>query len=1090
MKVWTRMWTALTLAAALVTGLAGTAAAQGVTTGSVSGTVSDAAGNPIEGATVKLTNASIGFTRSATTSAGGRYLFQSLEVGGGYAVSVAAIGYGPKTTRDVRVNLAGTTTVNVSLEKQTVQLEEIVATAPITAGEINAGRTAVQTVISDSLVARVPTLNRQLQDFVRLSPQVTTNPANSGALSAGGQNNRFNNIQVDGTTQTDRFGLGSSGELGGQAGGRGISLEAVKEYQIVLSPYNVTQGNFTGALVNAVTKNGTNEYKGTAFFTYREQSFAATPLRASPFDQSQFGGSIGGPIVKNKLFFFVAGEGQRANRPAGGSFLGGGSVIAPPVTQAQVDRFTQILSSYGINAGSAGAVSNGNPIANLVARLDWQASATTRLVFRNIWNDSKADDFSRGGTVFALTSNSFRRSERANSATLQVLSNYASGASNEFQVGYTRQRFRRAIPQRAPQISVQVPSATSAGAFATLRAGTENSSQGNELDQDLVELRNDYSFPINQRTQSHIVTIGTRNEFYKVRNAFLQNSFGNFTFNSLDSLANGLPVGYTVGLPRGGADPQARFSGATFGAYIQDQWTPTPRFNMTVGFRVDLPVFFDSPVTTPQVFSDVGRVTGNIPSWNPQFGPRVGFNWDAEGNQRTQVRGGVGVFGGNPAYVWLSNLFQNSGTGLAQLNCNATSGANTPPRFTTASVTTPPAVCGGGASLATNVGTVNTADPGLRLPQVLRASLGVDRVLPGGIVGTLEGLYTRSLSGLFYRNLNLRGPVGTGQAGRVLYGTLNASTGVPTVSVINSTYGAIGGGILDISNQGADYAYSISGSLRKRFSSSWEASAGYTYGRSFSVQDLTSSVALSNWRFGRIYSGLESSTDVGTSAFDIPHRFVATATYTAPWKKYPTDISVFYQGQSGTPYAYIYTGTGNRGDLNADGFNGNDPVYLPTDANDASQIQFQTFTAADGSTVTPAQQAAALNAFIGGIPCLNAQRGQIMRRNSCRNAFFHQLDVSVRQTLPQVAGQRLTLQADVFNFLNFLDRDWGKAKFANANTLTPGTNPQVNLLEHVAQAGTVPVVRFNPGLTPATQFQALTGAANFWQAQFTLRYAF
>jgi hypothetical protein len=1087
----TRVWTALTLAAAFLVGIAGRSEAQGVTTGAIAGIVTDAAGAPIENATVKLVNTLTGFTRSATTTAAGRYRFSSLEVGGGYEVTVTAIGFAPQTAKGIRANISQTTAVDFQLQRATVQLQELVTSAPLTAGEINPNRTGPQTVISDSLVARVPTLGRQLQDFVRLSPNVVTNPANRGVISAAGQNNRFNNIQVDGTSQTDRFGLGASGELGGQADGRGISLEAVKEYQVVISPFNVTQGNFTGALVNAVTKNGTNDYTGTAFFTYRDQSLGSNvpAIRATPFNVKQFGGSVGGPIVKDKLFFFLAGELQESSRPAGGPFLGGTSQIAPPVTQAQVDRFTQILQGYGLaEPGVATAVSNQNPITNLVGRFDWQLSDKTRLVVRNIFNDSKGDDFSRG-TTFPLTSNRFRRSEWSNSSTVQAITNFANGGSNEFQLGWTRQRFKRSLPVRFPQVSVTVPSAVSAGAFATLRAGSEQNSQGNELDQDLVELRNDYTFPISQSTQSHLITIGTRNEFYQVRNAFLQNSFGSYTFASLDSLAAGLPNGYQVGLSRG-ADPQARFKGATFAAYIQDQWSPSSNFNLTVGFRTELPVFFDKPVTTPVVFSNFGRNTAAIPSFNPQLQPRLGFNWDVSGDQTTQIRGGVGIFGGNPAYVWLSNLFQNSGQGLAQLTCNSATGPNSPPAFSP-NPDAPPAACGGGASLSTNVGTVNTADPGLRLPQVMRATLGIDRVLPGRIVGTLEGTYTNAISDLYYSNINLRGPQGVGQGGRVLYGTLSqgVTAGVPTVAVVNPGYGAIGGGVLDLRNTGANYAYSISGTLRKRFASSWEATAGYTYLQSKTVADLTSSVALSNWRFGRVYSGLENSTEVGTSAFEIPHRFVASVSYTAPWKNFPTDITLFYQGQSGTPYAYIYTGAGNRGDLNADGFNGNDPVYIPTDATNTSEILFEQFT--QGTTVvTAAEQAAAFNAFIQGTPCLNNQRGTIMRRNSCRNGFFHQLDLSVRQSLPAIKGQRLSLQAEVYNFLNLIDSDWGKAKYANSNALAPGTNPQVNLLEHRGQVGDVPVVRFNPGLTADNRLQNLQGAAAFWQAQFTLRYAF
>lgn len=1089
MQWWNRVTGRVTLALALLAGVAGTAAAQGVTTGAVSGVVTEQeTGQPIEGATVRITQTSTGFARTIQTPSNGRFIFQNLETGPGYTVSVTFIGFRPEATRDVRVNLSQSSRVDMALTRQAAQLEELVATAPVTQGEINPTRMGAQTVVSDSLVARLPSLNRQLSDFIKLSPQLAGNPSSSSTLFAAGQNNRFNNIQVDGTTQTDRFGLGSSGEIGGQSGGRGISLEAVKEYQVLISPYSVTQGNFTGALVNAVTKNGTNQYQGTAFFSYRSQDFAATPLRGTDFNVKQFGGSFGGPIIKDKLHFFVAGELNRSTRPATGPFLGqpAGTTPAVPASDADITSFQTILAGYGIDAGTAGVFNIDNPLTNLVGRIDWQISDATRMVVREIYNRAQLDDFSRTATSFRLGSNSFTRTEPASSSSIQLFTNFKSGASNEFQIGYTRSRFKRATPIIAPSITVAVPNAATGTGTINLVAGTENSSQGNELDQDLIEVRNDFSFPIRQRTQSHIITIGTRNEFYRVRNAFLQNSYGNWTFSNLANLQNGIANNYSVGLARAGQDPQARFWGATFAGYIQDQWTPTDNFNMTVGFRADLPTFFDAPPTNARVFQDVGRLTNDIPKMNPLFAPRIGFNWDVTRNQKNQIRGGIGMFAGPPVYVWLSNLFTNNGQGFSQLGCGPSA-----PAFNTAAVNSPPSVCANGSSLSNSPGIVNTVDPGLTNPQVLRASLAYDRELPWNIVGSVEGVFTRGINNLFYSNLYLTGPQGTGQGGRVLYGTLNPTTGAATPALIatGSPYGsAQAGGIFDLTNQGSDYSYNVTGSIRKRFSGSWEASAGYTYAKVRSVQDLTSSVAQSNWRFGRVYSGNQTDKTATTSSFEVPNRIVATVTYTAPWKKFPTDVSVIYSGQSGLPFTYIYfngQNTSTLGDLNADGFNGNDPIYIPTNALDPTQIQFLATP-----TATAAQQAQAFQDFISSVPCLNKARGTIAQRNTCRNPWYNQLDVSLRQSLPQIAGQRLTLQADIYNFLNFLNRDWGAAKFAAASNLQPSINPQVNLLDHRGMAGAVPIVQFNPSLTSANQFANLTGAQNFWQAQFTIRYAF
>jgi hypothetical protein len=517
------------------------AGAQGITTGAIGGTVTDSAGAPIAGATIRVTNPSTGFVRVATTRENGRYIVSGLEIAT-YRVAAAAIGYGPLAKENIRVQLTQTARADFVMARQAVQLQELVVSGQQSI-DFAPTRTGAQTVVSDSLVRRLPTLNRQLQDFVKLTPQVTTNPDPNaaGELSVAGQNSRFNAIQVDGTTQNDRFGLGSTGELGGQAGGRGISLEAVKEYQVVVSPYNVTQGGFTGGLVNAVTKNGTNNLAVTGFYTVRNQDFVPdVPLYSgAEFLRRQYGASVGGPIIKDKLHFFLAGELNESRRPANGPYLGQPSDFSQQlrVNDALITRFNNALAQYGIDGGTGGRVQNENPISNLVARIDYQLSSKSRLVVRNIWNSQEDDDFSRSAGTFSLSSNGFRRDEVANSLTAQLFTNFDNGASNEFQVGYIRQRFERAFDQIGPQVTVlNVPSPVVNGAQVNLRAGPDSNSHINQLDQDFFELRNDFTKPIGK---NHLVTIGTRSDIYKVRNAFWQNAFGSWRFESLEDLEAG-----------------------------------------------------------------------------------------------------------------------------------------------------------------------------------------------------------------------------------------------------------------------------------------------------------------------------------------------------------------------------------------------------------------------------------------------------------------------------------------------------------------------------------------------------------------------
>ncbi|HET9134323.1 MAG TPA: carboxypeptidase regulatory-like domain-containing protein [Gemmatimonadales bacterium] len=1053
------------------------AAAQGITTGAIGGTVTDSAGAPIAGATIRVTNPATGFVRVATTRENGRYIVAGLEIAT-YRVAAAAIGYGPLAKENIRVQLTQTARADFVMARQAVQLQELVVSGQQSV-DFAPTRTGAQTVVSDSLVRRLPTLNRQLQDFVKLTPQVTTNPDpnSAGELSVAGQNSRFNAIQVDGTTQNDRFGLGSTGELGGQAGGRGISLEAVKEYQVVVSPYNVTQGGFTGGLVNAVTKNGTNTLAVTGFYTVRNQDFVPdVPLYAgAEFLRRQYGASVGGPIIKDKLHFFLAGELNESRRPANGPYLGQPSDFSQQlrVNEALITRFNNALAQYGIDGGTAGRVQNENPISNLVARIDYQLSNKSRLVVRNIWNSQEDDDFSRSAATFSLSSNGFRRDEVANSLTAQLFTNFDNGATNEFQVGYIRQRFLRAFDQIGPQVTVvNVPSPVINGAQVNLRAGPDSNSHINQLDQDFFELRNDFTKPVGK---NHLVTIGTRSDIYKVRNAFWQNAYGSWRFESLEDLEAGTPFAYGVGVAVGEDEPIARFTAANLAFYIQDQWTVNPNFTVTMGVRAEAPVFFDKPGYLEAAETDFGRRTDEMPS-NFTFNPRLGFNWNVGGENRTQVRGGVGLFAGTPPYVWLSNLFTNNGrAGIAQFTCDGQSGRPAAPAFTTANVQNTPQTCSGqGPGVGNNIGFINTIDPNYKQAQVLRATLGFDRDLGWGITGTVDATYTYGINSPFMVNLELNDPVGTDANGRVMYGTLNA-TGLPTTSVRNGA--KYSGGVYDLRNSSGDYAYGVTAGFRKRFTGAWEATAFYSYQRSYSVQDFTSSVARSNFINGRVTSGNQFSTETDPSTFDRPHRITASLTYTAPWKNYPTDISFIYQGQSGTNFTYVYGGGSNRGDLNADGISGNDPIYIPNAASEMVFVQ-------NGNT-TPATQAAAFDQLLRDEPCLDAQRGQIMTRGSCRNPWFNSLDLSVRQSLPAIGGHKLTLQADVFNFLNFMNSDWGVYR-------QNGRFPQITALTVTgrSQDGR-PTVQFNPNLQERNlRFPQQLNAVSYWQAQFTLRYAF
>jgi hypothetical protein len=1048
------------------------ARAQGVTTGAVSGRVIDESGAAIVGASISVVNTATGAASRVTAARDGRYLVQGLEVGGPYSITVRHPGFVSQMRDGQMLTLSQNLTLDFRLQRQTIVLSTVAVTSE-TDPIMSADRTGAATVVSDSALRRLPSLNRTFTDFVVLSPEVSD--AGPG-LSGAGVNNRLNSIQIDGASENDLFGLGDTGQPGGQARGKSIGLEAVREYQVLLAPFDVRQGNFGGLLVNAVTRGGTNELHGSAFFTTRSEGLGRNVdyVRDQEYRQTQFGFSLGGPIVRDRIHFFVAPEFQRRYEPATGPFLGQ-SAQGFPVASGDVDRFTSLLGGYGIAAGSAGPARNANPLRNIFARIDVAPSVNTRLVVRHNYGRAEDDVLTRDASLIRLTSNSHAFTSVKGSTVAQLYTSFESGAGNELIVGYNRIRDRRSAAVLAPQVQVDVPSLT--GGTVRLRAGAENSSQGTEVDQDIVEITDNFTIPLGR----HRLTVGTKNEFYRVRNLFAQNAYGVWEFSSLDSLAGGSATRYQAGVGLGGPI-DARFDAAELGLYAQDRWQITDRLVLTGGLRLDLPLLFDNPQQKPSVIAQYGRHTDEVPSGNLLLSPRLGFNWDRTGDRREQLRGGIGAFAGRPAYVWVGNAFQNAGTGLAQLTCVATGAV---PRFTQGTAGSPPDACANGATAAAT-GDIALLSDDLRFPQFARASIAYDRRLGHAWVASLEAMYTRAMSTFFYTNRALAGSPGLDRNGRVVYGTI-ASTGVASPLLLGDRRN-----VIDVQNASRDYSYSVTAALNRRFTNWFEAHASYTYEQARDIQSLTSSTATSNWRFGRAISGDQHAQSLDRSRFELPHRLVAFGTFSLTTR---TDVSIIYLGRSGSNYDFVYGGSGGLGDLNADGAQGNDLVYIPADVALDDEIRLSGVSPMPGADNSPtaqaqriAEQRSALERFITSTDCLTRQRGRLMTRNSCRSPWTNTVNVSLRQALPAIRGQSFSVQLDVFNFLNLLNRDWGQ------QPLPPLGGGSVPLLTHVGQTtGALTGINGSQGVftfDPATTKYDRRHAGSAYQMQLGMRYGF
>ncbi|MDQ6719058.1 MAG: carboxypeptidase regulatory-like domain-containing protein [Gemmatimonadota bacterium] len=1099
-----RLLSAIAALVVLMSAVSIPARAQGVTTGAIAGTVTDhtatGGGNPVESAQIQVRNNRTGFTAGTLTRSTGQYVIQGLEPDDSYSITVRRIGFQPVTRNNLRVGLGQTDREDFALVPQTNLLSAVKVTGEADA-VINPSKIGTGMQFNDSALHRLPTLNRNFADFVSLVPQVSTTTA---GLSGGGVNIRQNAIQIDGAAAGDLFGLGTTGQPGSQANGKSIPLDAVKEYQVLLSPFDVRQGNFGGMLINAVTKSGTNEFHGSAYGYERGQNLTRKQTYLQEFYQRNYGFTLSGPIIPNRLFFFVNPEWQKYHTPTNGPDAsqpicqaGGTGTQCMYIAQSSIDQLNNVLSSkYGFSdAGNGGKILQENPLLNVFGRIDAYLPFNTRAVLRH--NYAKADNTNFGRSlatsaspIFNLTSNKYFFSSKTNSSVAEFFTNLPRGFYNELSVNYTNTHDFRTVPVNFPMIDVRGIPRTDVTTPATFRFGTENSSQGNALDQRTLEVTENLTFPIG----AHTITVGGKDLVYKWVNLFGQNRLGYWFFNSLDSLANGIPAEYRTSAPSP-TDPAQGLAVARahlYSGYVQDVWTATPRFTLSYGVRVDRPNFIDRPPFNQSVWDVYARSTSSVPG-RPLISPRVGINWDVTGDQRNQIRGGIGYYTGVPPFVYLSNAYGNSGlSGFAALTCANTSNSTHTPAFNAANIATPPTSCADftangvttkGASTALS-SSINTIDPNFRFPQYQKWNLAYDHRFASGLVSTIEGLLTRSIANPYYSNLALAGIQGVGAHGRILYGN-QTGTGASPVFRGNRTT------VLDVSDTHGDYTYSITGQLQKTFFERFQSSLAYTYSQSRDVGTITSSTAGSNFRFQRdLYGSLDDRTRT-RSKNDQPHKIIGTGSWHF---KTLTDVSMIYQGNSGSPYDYVYgTGSGTgSGDINGDGQTANDLFYVPTDAHDPNEILFTGYNGNAAAQASAAAQADAFEAFIKKTACLRNQRGQIMNRNTCRNPWQNEFDLTVGQSLQAFGRQNLQLRLDILNFGNLLNRKWGEQLYSNQGS-TCGANCSATIL--VTQTGNklgsspaqaVPVVTFDTNLR---RFSGLNASSNY-RMQLSLRYSF
>lgn len=1011
--------------------------AQSVTTAVIQGSVESIDGMDLDGAEVVVLNAATGFTATARVH-GGRFLVTGLEVGGPYVVTVRLQGFHSQERAGLHLTLGEPIELRFFMQPAPIALDtlRVMVDTPIASAHDHGG---TATTIPDSLLHRLPALDRDFYDFVRLVPQISTKIGFQSGFSGGGVGFRFNNILINGVPERSLAAHATPALVGGKS----LPLDAVKEYQVLLAPYDVRYSDFAGALVNTITRAGTNQLLGSAFVYARNDRLARQEdlAESTPYERVQYGISVGGPIVRDRVHFFFASELQHLTSPAPGPYLGqpASSSTPVPVNAADITRLDDIMRNYGLEAGSGGQVENGNPLTNLFGRLDlaipeWNSRAILWTNYAGVTEFS----FSRlAADTFSLSTYQLERANHSHLTSFQLQTGLSrvQGGHNELLASYKTEG--GAFESDVDQPIVRVGVASSSGGVVTINTGTHEAAQVMPGRSWRFNLQDSITLPLGR---DHVVTLGATVERFRDNRQGVMGSYGAWTFSSLDALEQGIADRFEIRRDFGSAGVPV--SGWYYGAYLGDRWRVDERVTITLGVRADAMTIDERAPYNPAVDSIFQRRTDELPPARVHLSPRLGFTWDPSGTGRSAVRGGIGVFTGRPPLHWIRSALSSYGIGIGVLRCGRVpSDRGLPPAFEP-DYRAAPTACENGSSISSApLGDVDLLSRDLRMAQTLRASLAYDRDLPWGLIGSIEGLITRNISDYAFVNLNLAGPQGFDRNGRVLYGVIEPS--VVSAPVLRSRFSEV----IDLRKTSRNHSLQVAASLEKLFSSSVAGMASYTYSRVRDVQTplRTGTPGTVNWS-SRAISSFHEDLSPGISLNDIPHRIVLAGTYEAPWKRWSTVFSFYYVGESGGPFTYLAWGAGRRGDLNADGSNANDPIYVPRDAFDPDEIAFSgrlDSPDADNSAQAQAErvkrQQEALERFIEGTPCLRRQRGRILDRNSCREPWSHTTILSVRQAIP-VGGHTFEAQLDVFNVLNLLNREWGEYRVASPT-----------LLEHVGQ---------------------------------------
>jgi hypothetical protein len=1069
-----------------------------ITTSSISGVVKTQKNEVLVGATIQILHVPTGTRYNTATNKSGTYSLPGVRVGGPYTLTASYVGYRKDEVKDINTSLGITSNVDFYLVDESTILNEVVVIS-----------NRDNTFSKEKTGASQQFSRRELQSIpvtgARTIESITKYNAFGDGRSFGAQDSRLNNFTIDGSQFNNNFGLGSSASAGGRTGASAISLDALEQLQVNIAPFDIRQSGFTGAGINAVTRSGTNEIEGSVYQTQRDNSSRyvgdnarGTKVTASKFDEKVQGFRLGAPIIKNKLFVFGNYEEIVKTEPgttwtSTGSPLSS-SQVSRPTFQQLTDLSSFMRDKFQYETGPFEGYSNANTSKKYLVRLDWNINDRNKLTARYVNHNSSAEinisnsqSAGFGNRTQNINAMSFQNSgyiimDNTRSSVIELNSKLSNTLHNNLIVSYDKQIEDRAYrSQMFPTIDIKE------GATTLTSVGFDPFTPGNKLDYSTFNITNNLTKYLNK----HTLVGGFNFQRYISNNNFYPASNGVYIFNSLNdfytaanqSLSNGgqpstlAPARFQLrysALP-GAAEPLQTLKSNRLDLYLQDEFTATDNLKLTFGVRANVIDFqntaLENPAITAMTFANGEKLnTGVMPKTQVLFEPRVGFNYDLNGESKTQFRGGTGVFTGRPPYVFLSNQIGNNGVLTGFIDVSGTAAAPygftaDPNKYFIPSTPTLPSTF----DLA-------LTDPNYKFPQVWKTNLAVDQRLPFfGLIGSVEYLYNKTLNAVHYYEANLQNPVGTlgGVDNRPRFGGTDA-----TVRVNNNVSRAA-----VLTNRNGAFHESLTLKLEKPVQKGLWGSIAWTTANS---KDFMSagSIASGSWQGARSVNG---NNDLELSFADgfAKNRFVGLLGYRIEYGKGlggATTFTLGYVGQQSNPFSYIVAG-----DLNGDRVNNNDLVYVPQKGSD---IRFVSFTSG-GRTFTETEQQSAFDAFINQDSYLATRRGQYAERNGGLLPYLHRFDLSVAQDVfVKIGGKKNSFQirADILNFGNMVDNTFGVSQRATA--------PQ--LLNFVSRdANNVPsyrlqTQRLTDGSTVLARdsYQYNSSVFDVWSAQLGIRYTF